>query len=197
METAVKILIVGLLLMAFGGWALSQAGAVSAIPVRSAVAIQDLPDGRPVVFEGGLDAPAGEHLALYKIEYERCTRDSDGDKSCSWRETGRYIPPGFAIRSGQEIQTPIRVHNSDFSITGQTRYHYPYWAMADTRWQGFQRGDLVLAIGTSYQGGMIVRELYGGTRERYVGNGRLFGYAGLIIGGGLLLVAAWIGWSER
>lgn len=143
---------------------------LSGVPVRSAAAVADARYGTLVLVYGGVWAGSGDGLRVFVNETEICrtrtTTNSDGktttSTSCHWNETGRTTPPFDVIFDG----VPVHVSNGDYRLTGPNRYITTGWR---TRLRGFANGDGVLVVGATTPNGIQATEVYGGTRDQYIG----------------------------
>jgi len=183
---AVVIFIAAMFIAIAAWYCHGQGAALASIPIRSAGSISDLRPGTQVLAYGGVWAGPQDGLVLYVNETEHCSTDDDGDRSCTWKETGRTTPQFDLVAIEYGEQERIHVSNGDYQLGGTMRYVSTGY---QTRLRGFDNGDGVLVRGVVTPNGVQASEVWGGTREQYLGQWSLYTWV-LGVGAAVLALVA-------
>jgi hypothetical protein len=212
----------GLLFLTVGGlvgvvgarYARAEVARLERLSPLSAAALEDQPRGADALVEGVVSArnPAVfRDFVAYVREELDVGRDSDGDRTETWRSDGRETPrllleAGGLVTVGNEGYSIARGHETwyDESTLGFNRQ----WRDGSVRYHGLVAGGPITAVGTVIDGPegneLNAATLFAGTREQYLESqrqgaafmpifGGIFGAVGLLLAavGAVLFARRW------
>lgn len=209
---AIGLLFAGLgaLVMFYFAPMFNQAAArVERLSPLTAATLAASPAGQDGLIEGRISErnPVQFRLFVAYVRYEYRGQDNDNDNESKWVEDERVTPALLLDLPGGRVQ----LTNSDYGLEGklvkwqsEPTLTWNSWSEDGTKsYEGLERGNPVLAIGTVVEGptGREVQAewLYGGTRTTYIEDqrtsakvARWVGLAFLVVGGVIFGVGVWV-----
>ncbi|NJN97341.1 MAG: hypothetical protein HC875_26290 [Anaerolineales bacterium] len=185
------------------------AGQVEQMSPLTAATVAASPAGQEGLIEGRVSEsnPVQFRLFVAYVRYEYRGQDNDNDNESKWVEDERVTPALLLDLPGGRVQ----LANSDYGLDGrlvkwqsEPTLTWNSWSGEGTKsYEGLERGNPVLAIGTVVEGAkgreFNAEWLYGGTRATYLDDQRTsaqitrwVGLVFLVVGGVIFGLGVWV-----